>query len=244
MKPTCSPTRNTISIAYNTNGDFYRGHTYADTGTYHRGQYIYASVNDNDGGYWYYYVIDSYDYGFDSIYEGYSYGYNYYDNDMGNGYLETTQYQGYDGIGSEYGYTSDGELWGFYGYYEADFVVISDSIYYFFALNTSGDNYYGYSYADTGTYYVGQTIYASVTDNDGGSWSYYVYDSYDYGYDSNYEGYSYGYDYKDDDGICWDTLSSTSYAGSGGIGSEYGSTSDGESWGSYGSYEADYVSTT
>ncbi len=222
--------------ALNTNGDSYYGYSYADTGTYYEGQTIYASNYDNDGGSWSYYVYDSYDYSYDSTYDGYSYGYDYYDYDGGGGYLSSSSSSNDGGIGSEYGRTSDGQDWGYYGLYEAD--VVTDSIYYFYALNTSGDSYYGYTYADTGKYYEGQTVYAADDDNDGGNWSYHIYDVYDYGYETGYEYYSYGYDYYDQDGG-GGYLSSTSYSNIGGLGSEYGTTSDGQDWGYYGSFEAD-----
>ncbi len=65
--------------------------------------------------------------------------------------LISTDCPNYGGLGSEYGYTSSGEYWGYYGYYEAD-VKSSDTLYYFVAYNTNGDSYSGYTIADTGTY--------------------------------------------------------------------------------------------
>ncbi len=225
-------------FALNTNGDSYYGYSYADTGTYYEGQTIYASVYDNDGSYWSYYVYDSYDYGYESIYDGYSYGYDYYDQDGGGGYLSSTSYSNTGGIGSEYGYTSDGEAWGFYGNYEADAPRLTRST--ISTLSTPVVT----AITATAMPIPEPTMKARLSmphayDNDGGSWSYYVYNSYDYGYDSIYEGYSYGYDYYDHD-VWTGHVRSTSYAGYEGIGSEYGYTSWNDPWGMNGRYEADY----
>ncbi len=94
-------------VAYNTNGDYYYGYTYEDTGTYSVGSYYNASVYDNDGGYWYYYVYDSYSLGYDTTYEGYdavNTSYYYYDNDTGYGSVSYASYSSYGGMGSSYGY--------------------------------------------------------------------------------------------------------------------------------------------
>ena len=110
-------------IAYNSSGDFYYGATVADTGSYAEGGNYWLGTYDNDGGYWQYYVYDSYDYGYDTGYDGYSAATSsyYYDAESGT-YNSYYGYSNYGGLGSEYGYLSSGsgEYFGYYGYYEAD----------------------------------------------------------------------------------------------------------------------------
>ena len=139
--------------------------------------------------------------------------------------------------------STSGEIFGYYGYYEAD-AEASDTLYYYAAYNTYGDAYYGYAIADAGTYSVGSYYYATVYDNDGGYWYYYVYASADYGAETGYEGYSwvdtntYYYDYDTGYG----DASYVAYAGTTGIGSEYGQLdASGEYFGLFGYFEADAV---
>lgn len=239
-------------LAVNSSGDYYYGYAYADTGTYYEGQYIASGYTfDEDGGYWYYYVYDSEDYQYQTGYEGQSYGYLYYDSQYGSAYSSLAI--GSSGIGSEFGFVyydssyAVYDAFGYYGYYEADYydvAPIGDSLYYFLAMNSSGDFYYGYAYADTGTYYEGQYVYPYyLTDEDGGGWYYYVYDSYDYGYNTGYQGQSYGYFYYDSHyGYAYSSFA----AGSFGIGSEFGyayydsSYTTYDAFGYFGYYEADY----
>lgn len=237
-------------IAYNTFGDWYYGYAYADTGTYDVGQYLYSANQDDDGGQWYYYVYSSYDFGYDTGYEGYSIAdpaAYYYDNDTGHGASEFTSAFGTGGIGSESGWlTSNGDEFGVYGRSEADNdVEPSDSAYYFIAVNSGGDYYYGYTYADYGTLYIGEYIFSSVSDNDGGSWYYYVYATYDLGYETGYEGTSYvnpALAYYDND-VGYGAAGYESYTGYYGIGSEYGYlTASGEYFGQFGYFEADSAS--
>lgn len=232
-------------VANNTSGDYYYGQTIADTGTYATGDNIYASTTDNDGGTWSYVIYDASDYGYDTGNQGASWvdtAYTYYDADTGWGDASYISYVGYGGIGSELGVlTASGEIFGYSGQYEAD-IPVSDTLYYFTAYNTSGDYYYGQTIASTGTYAIGDDIYASATDNDGGSWYYHIYDATDYGYDTFEQGRSWvdsSYAYYDSD-TGWGNATYTSHEGNGGIGSEYGFLDEsGEQFGNNGQYEAD-----
>lgn len=238
-------------IAVNSNGDYYYGYSYADTEYYQPGQYIFSTVLDNDGGYWYYYIYDTFEYGYDTGFQGTSYVnpyFSYYDNDAGAGAATYNSYTGHYGIGSEYGYlTSSGEYFGQFGYFEADTNSSSETIYYFLAVNTNGDYYYGFHYGEDESHYVGEYIFSSVYDNDGGFWYYYVYAEEDAGYNTGNQGRSFintllpYYDADTDTSI---DVTYSSFTGYGGIGSEYGYLpSGGEYFGQFGYFEADnYVS--
>ena len=143
--------------AHNSSGDYYYGYTIADTGRYSTSSDVWLGTYDNDGGYWLYDVYATANYGYNTGAEGYSAvnaNYTYYYDAGSNTLNSTTTVSNYGGIGSEWGQLTSGshEYFGYYGLYEADQPTGFDTLYYFWAHNSSGDWYYGYTIADTGTY--------------------------------------------------------------------------------------------
>ena len=247
-----APTANLVYYyAYNTaGGDVLYGYTFDDGSFgYYDGYSWYGPLTDS-GGYWYVEITDVYS-GYSSAYNGLNYVYYYYDGESGIGVTPYySSYGGYStgGIGTGYDYADlngngvleSGEY--FDAYHEADYVSVGDSLYYFYAYNTSEDYYFGYAIDATGAYEVDDTIWLGTYDNDGGYWQYYIYSAYDLGYVTGYDGYStvdLSYGYFDAEG--GQTYGIEAYYNMDGIGSEYGYLSFGteELFGYYGYYEAD-----
>jgi hypothetical protein len=168
---------------YADNGDQYGGWAFADTGTYYPG-WTY------DTGLGVYYVYDAYAYGFDltpayGIVEGEVYTSYYvdgatgavYDTYSGGAYAVTTGYIGYE---YDYALTPAGyDDFGYGGYYLADSFggdAIADSLFYWAFYADNGDQYGGWLFADSDTYYPGWAY-------DNGLGVYAVYDAYAYGFD-------------------------------------------------------------
>ncbi len=80
-----------------------------------------------------------------------------------------------------------------------------DTKYYYYAYeNVSGDQYWGYVYADSSYgYYDG--YYRSYYSETGGTWSYNITDAVYLGYDSSLTGYNYVYSYYDGETGQYDT---------------------------------------
>ncbi|MBW4474344.1 MAG: M10 family metallopeptidase C-terminal domain-containing protein, partial [Stenomitos rutilans HA7619-LM2] len=229
---------------YGANSDYYQGYGYTTDSSYYSGKYINDASANETGNKGYYYISN--------LYSGYSVSYNnrvyvssYYNSETSTTY---TPYSGFgsSGLGSEYGYLTNGDSSTYYGgkYYEAD---LGYQYYSFKYSYGSGQDYYtGYGYTDYGKYTSSQYLY-DASANETGNYGFYQITgitNYASGTASLNKVYVSSY-YNSENSTSYTPYSSS---GSSGLGSEYGyltsaQTSSNDYFGvKY--YEADVLSRT
>ncbi|XGV95377.1 MAG: pre-peptidase C-terminal domain-containing protein [Leptolyngbya sp. BL-A-14] len=224
---------------YYGNGDSYQGYGYTTDTSYYSGRYIYDTATNETGNKGYYNISSLYS-GYSSSYNNQVYVYSYYNSETSTSYTPYSG-SGSGGLGSEYGYVTNGDSNTYYGgkYYEADLGYQYYTFSYRYDNTGQGDYYAGYGYAEYGKYTSGQYLYDSVANETGYS-GYYLITSlanYTTGTASLNSVYVSNY---------YNSETKTSYtpysgSGSGGLGSEYGYVTNGDSNTYYGGkyYEAD-----
>ena len=157
--------------------DSYSGYGYVNSANAYdlsNGSITIPGVSNETGGTGFYVISEAYNvnYGSDGQVEVYS----YFDADTGYGNAYNVSGEGWNGLGSEYGFASDYNGYSvdtyFSNYYEADLSIDSpqvDLVYFTYQYADSSDYYRGYTYAPAGLYAPNDAINGLQADEAGGT---------------------------------------------------------------------------
>ena len=173
---TTSPHLDYFVASESKTGDYYYGSVVDTNEQYVQGSGFTSSSTDQLGGKWSYYVYSTTPTTLPSSENGYVLAGSYYDADLGTTYAPYYSVSGTNFLGTDVNYINVNGTFLEYG--GGGYVVPDVKIDYFIASESkTGDYYLGYVIDDQGKYSTGSGFTSSTTDNAGGQWTYYVYNT-------------------------------------------------------------------